>query len=372
MVKAMLKGRLENPPPDWDAWDKILVAELIDTRELRMTEFDVKTRFLGQESIYEIDAPSKMLDIFLVALLGHISPVAKMERAMTETATFQIKGADIAAALRPSDLGTVNDLAGVDVNRSVLTAFVRSRDRNGKLIGVSPVPWTVLVPEKIDPITHRLHCRVESPLRSSLTSRRRGQTEIYALSVPTPMLPTTLKLQPRKEGKAVALATLPIYEVFEVPPGGQSPISIGHTRTDGVFVLEPHEKRPYRMILFRSGRTLVAQIPVIRGLKAEQPVPIPDDSVRLEAEGVVLGIQEEMVDMAARRSILQKRLEKFQKEKNEAMVRETEGQMNRLKDRDRFLIELDQARLRFHSDDPVVQRRIDKLFRDTRRALQPR
>ncbi len=376
---AELSSRFADPPDEWQAFDKIYVAQW-STNPMTLVEFDVKTGHVGRRGQYSIDEPAKAVDILVQALSSQFSPIARLEKATVEGATLRMQGIDLAARWEP---GSFQNRVGVSASQSVFLPFVRSFDRHGKPTGTAPMPWTYLVPENFDPVTNLLHCRLESSLRHSLTTQRRGRSEVFALSIPTPLLPTLLKLRPRMDvaskhsTQVTSIQTLPVYDVMEatIPEdGGKRTIQLlGQTKADGTFLLEAHEGRPIRTLLFRTGKTLIAQVPIVRGLEAECVIPIPDDAVRLEAEAAVLGIQEEIIDTTARRSLLQLRLRRLNDgtaENKQAMVRATESELNRLKTPDRFLIDMDQARLRYRSVDSVVQRRIDILFRDARRALR--
>ncbi|MDR0871289.1 MAG: hypothetical protein LBN39_10915, partial [Planctomycetaceae bacterium] len=99
-------------------------------------------------------------------------------------------------------------------------------------------------------------------------------------------------------------------------------------------------------------------------------IPVPDAAERLEAESVLLGLQEELIDTAARRQLLRQKLKKAEEQKDEKLIRETRTDLSKLKDAARFRVELEQFKLRFHSDDPLIQHRIDKLFNDTKKAAE--
>jgi len=359
-------------PENGEGFDKIFIAEFDCPQQLQIQEFDVKTHWRGRKAVYELDHPTKAVDVLLQALFELFSPIARLEKAAADTATLRVQGADIDSLTMLEPAHERHSVAGIPMKQGILLPFVRSYDRDGKLLNVSRISWTALAAEQVEPVSNLLRCRIESSMRNGLGMRRRGQTEIYALSVPTPMQPTTLRLKPRinnGEKTTEVLQTLPVYDVFEAVPGEKKLQPLGQTRTDGTFVLTPIQERPLRTVMIRSGHSLIAQIPVVRGQDWDCIIPIPDAAVRLEAEAAVLGIQEDMIDTAARRSILDVRLKKFEESKDEKMIRETRNDLAKLKDNDRFLIELEQARLRYKSEDSVVQRQIDRLFRNTKKAV---
>lgn len=373
---ALFESQYRNPPPEWNQFDKVFLAVLRQNpAELQVQEFDVTTRWAGRRQTYTIDYPVKTADVLWQALTENFSPLAKLETASPSSATLRIKGSEI---FIPSGSAAhlSNFVTKTVLQRGVLLSFVAFRNPDGKTGGVSPVPHTVLLAEEYEQSSDLLRCTVRSSLPGSLMVRRRGLTEIFALALPTPKTPTLLQIQPpRQDGaeeksKEPMPQTLPIYDVLEIVPGGSELKRVGQTHTDGSFLLEAHETYQVRTIILRSGRSVLAKFPVVRGLEEKMFVSIPDDSVRLEAESVLLGLQEEIIDTVARRRLLAQKLAKVQETGDDKQIRETRTELAKLKDAARFMVELDQFQLRFHSVEPLVQRRINRLFNDTRKAVQ--
>ena len=94
-------------------------------------------------------------------------------------------------------------------------------------------------------------------------------------------------------------------------------------------------------------------------------VRVPDDPVRLAAEATVLGIQEQVIELTARREILQMRRRHQLARGDTAAADQTQRELAALPDAARLLIQLDIERLQYRSADPVVQSRIDAMFRET-------
>lgn len=372
-----VSSRFSDPPAEWEHFDKIYLVRWNRTSDrFGISTLDVRTRWTDGESFREIDLPEKTVDVLIQALAEHFTPVVKLERAGFDSASFRIQAIDVFSpsgifSRDPSEESESQIRGGISIPGEILLPFVRTLDREGKTMSVSRIPWTAIRCESFDPLTKMLRGQIESSQRDPLGVRRRGRTEIYAISVPTPMRPTEIRLFPRmqaeKESFRNTTRTMPIYDVLEIIPEEKLPVPLTSTRTDGSFVLQPVEERPIRMILLRSGPTAIARFPVIRGLEKEYRVPIPDDPVRLEAEAAILGIQEELLDTTARRKILEIRLKQ---QKDSAKKRETQNEWDRLKSFDQFLTDLRQARLRFETDDPIVRRRIEKMFRDTEKAIR--
>lgn len=351
------------------------------TESFRITEYDVKTQFLGRSLTVESDRPEKRVDTLMEGLLMAFSPLVRLEQteqrstqSAGQQAEFRVQAARVPQSGNDSTTSSEPmSLGRIAVQNSVLLPIARSLDRDGRIIASQPIPWTAVLTESVGSDSKLLRGRVVSGLRDPLGMKRRGRTEILALCIPTPNEPTILRLKPRIESLP---NILPPYEVFETIDPSEPLVRIGRTGLDGLFRLEAEASRPIRFCSFRSGRTTITQIPVIRGFQDELSIPVADDPVRLQAEAFVLQLQEEIIDVKARQLILEKQLRKLEElsdgdsRKQEARQSRTRNELNQLKSDSRFLTDLEQAKLRFRSEDPLVQRRIDRLFQDTAVAIK--
>ncbi len=350
------------PPESWEAFDKVFLVSYLDEQVMTVQEFDVTTRRLGEKTQNGVEHPAKWGDILEFALFRQFSPLTRLDKASSDQADFLLRGVDILT------FGGSEPLENPDLvlhSDGVLLPIVRTEDAQGRCLAVTPVPWTALTVKDIDLPSRLVRCRIESGLRGSLSSRRRGNTAIYGLSVPAPQRATTLQFLTR-QGAAMPRG-LGVYDIFEAVPGETALRRIGRSDLDGRFILEPDPLRPVRICYVKSGNALLARLPVVRGLDEILTVPVPDDPVRLRAEAALIGLQEEFIDTQARREILTLRLEKTKNDKAAQAVR---LELAKLKDRPRFLTDLEQAQLRFRSDDSAVQRRIDRMFRETKKVFE--
>jgi len=340
-------------PKEWDDLDKIFIADF-SSASLELREYDTATRRLGEKRSFPWGNASKFEDVLICGLHEIFSPLGRVEQSATDYATLSLR----AKNLQPSALL---------IREDVFLPFLRTLDRDGKLTRVDRIPWTVFVAEPEGSEFLGLRCRVESGVRAPLSLRRRGRTAIYALGVPTPPMLTLLHFVPRSAGAAKNIGTLPIYSVYEKIPDEKDAVLLGQTAIDGTFRLEPGAE--VRSLQIRDGTALIAQFPIVRGLESVTTIPVPDDVVRLEAEAALLGLQEEMIDQVARRDILKQRMKRYQELGDEKQAREARNELFRLKDATRYYLDLHQLRERFPSEDPIVERRINRLFQDTRKMV---
>ncbi|MFO0921952.1 MAG: hypothetical protein U0905_05615 [Pirellulales bacterium] len=71
---------------------------------------------------------------------------------------------------------------------------------------------------------------------------------------------------------------------------------------------------PLYLYYVKNGDTVLARLPVVHGMQSLEVAELPDDSRRLEAEALLRGLQGEIVDIVAKRKILEMRLDKRIKE----------------------------------------------------------
>ncbi|MGH7194914.1 MAG: hypothetical protein ACREJM_15470, partial [Candidatus Saccharimonadales bacterium] len=152
------------------------------------------------------------------------------------------------------------------------------------------------------------------------------------------------------------------------PSDSPRTVLIGRTDGEGRLTIAADES-PLRILMVKHGADTLARLPMMPGLESELTADIPDDDQRLVAEGAIVGIQEKFVDTIARRAVLIKQvrtgLEEGELEKAEKRMEE----LRKLPRQDDFLNEIRNEKQRAASDDPRIQKKIDKLFDDTREIV---
>ncbi len=131
----------------------------------------------------------------------------------------------------------------------------------------------------------------------------------------------------------------------------------------------PPATNPVRVLVVKSGNTLLARLPIVPGLASQLEADIANDDYRLEVEGFLAGLQEELIDLVTRREVLLARalakLEKQDLAEADKLVRE----LQTLRTREDFDRQIVAERQKIYDEDPAVQRKIDRMFEGTRRLL---
>jgi hypothetical protein len=346
--------------------DKVIllaVSSAVDGCRVTAREFDVPTQLFSAPVSRPVWQLGKLRDEALAAVFEAFAPLARIESVDKEQVALRLKAA--ALPLRDPQLLPIRP---GDVFLPVIRYQDREgnlpKDRQGDVIRPKPVPWTFCTVQQIT--SSRLECRLHSGLRSPLSGRRRGRVQQLALAVVPPRKPTTLTLQSRAEPKRA----LPGYELYAHPPDAPTPVLLGRTDREGRITV-PSGDGPLRVLLVRSGGELLARLPMVPGLQPACTAEIADDDPRLEAEGLVSGLREELVDLVTRREVLFARTRARIKAGRLDEAEELIGQLLRLEESQQELsrtLAVEQRGMR--ASDPGVQREIDALFGDTQKLMR--
>ena len=284
------------------------------------------------------------------------APLARVSDADAQVATLELR----AGALPPADPAWRQAALG-----SVFHPIVRQNERDGSSRpgGIEPVPWTLLQVGEID--GGRLRSTIHSGMRSPLAVRRRGRTDLFALAVEPGDAPTTLELRSR-EDEPQPLAG---YEIFSQSPSSSEMQRLGLTDRDGRLPISPNAD-PLRVLYVKHGSRLLARLPIVPGQADIANVALVDDDPRLRVEGQLLGLEETLVDLVARREMLLARIHTRLDEDDADGAAQLLAELRRLPTREQFAQRIAQLEQRTNSSsDPALQAEIARLFDRTKALL---
>jgi len=337
-------------------FDKVMllsVAVAAPGYRVSARELDVRTRVFGTTVRRSAWQPEKLRDVALMAIREAFAPLALIENT---------KGAEVTLRLRAAGLRCRDKTLSWATPGEVFRPLVRYNDRHGNVRRIASIPWTFMVLEKIE--QDQLQCRLYSGLRSPLSGRRRGRIEQLALAVVPPRVPSRLTLRCPADPKRVLAG----YGVYVGAAGSKARSLLGRTDYRGSITVPP-SSWPLSILTVTSGRRPLARLPIVPGLERNLTAMVPDDDLRLEAEGFVTGLREALIDLVARREVLlgmvEKQLDAGKSEEASALL----GELRGLQTRDQFERMLGTQRKKIFSPDPAVQKHIDALFADTSKQL---
>lgn len=358
-MQAVTIESLEDESIESESLDKvILLAVLSDElgRCVIARELDVRTRTWNTPVKVPVWQLSKLGHATFQAVRQAFGPLAQIAVVDTETKLVTMRLRAGGFPMRDENFQTVSE-------GDLFRPLIRHSDRVGKLRGINAIPWTFLTVEEVLPAGFR--CKVHSGFRSPLSARRRGRYEQLAVGVISPKSPTKLTLQSRIEPKQ-ALAG---YDVYAQSPGSEAAELVGRTNRQGNLMIHPGD-HPLQVLLVRHGGELLARLPVVPGLESELSAEIANDDQRLEAEGFIKGLQEELVDLVTRREVLLARGRNQIKAGKLDEAGELVLELQSLKSRSDFSLYLTQEKKKVFSSDRLVQAKIDSMFKKTQSLLQ--
>ncbi len=334
-------------------FDKLFVLQVSKDPlgyQISCREFDARTRTWSPTVHRTVTQPSLLVETAFGAVLEAFAPLAKIEEAEKETANLRIRGGALPRADEGWKLIETGDL---------LRPLMRFNERDGTPRKVLPIEWTYLLVDSIDESTAQ--CQIHSGLRNALSARTRGRIERLALLVHPQKGETDLQLVSRGDREK----PLEGYSVYSHPANSKTTTKIGQSDDSG-HVVVPSGEHPLRILLVRHGGDFLARLPMVPGLVPTALAEIPNDDERLQVVGVITGMQETLVDLVVRREMLILRLRASIEARDFEQADETVARLRDVRlDEDQFRVRLRQRRQAIVSNNPVVQRRIDRMFGDT-------
>jgi len=270
----------------------------------------------------------------------------------------------------------VLELRGADLPRSgpdftsakpgdVFQPMLRRSTRDGALVpgGVAVVSWTYL--EVIEPTERAAQPigRIRSVTQRPLGGRH-GRVEQVAIGLRNDPGDLTLELRSRIDREKPLVG----YEVSAQDVDEQAIRPLGKSNAAGEATVSPG-KSAVQFVYVKSDGVMLARLPVVPGADERVTVPLPDDDVRLRVGARLSALREDVVDLVARRTIFMARVRQEIEAKNFDAARELLESLDELPGQTQFSLALDREARRFRTDDVQVQRRIDRLFTETRTAL---
>ncbi len=318
-------------------------------------EFDARTRTWSPTIHATATQAARLVETTFEAMLAAFAPLAKIENAEKKTATLRLRGGalphpdDSWSLVQPGDL---------------FRPLMRFNQRDGTPRKVLPIEWTYLMVETID--ASIAQCHIYSGLRSPLSARTRGRIDRLALLIRPRDGATNLQLVTRGNRDD----PLEGYEVYAHPAQSKTTTLLGQSDANGNVVVTSSDTQALRILLVKHGGDFLARLPLMPGLVTTAVAEISNDDERLQVVGVITGMQETLVDLVVRREMqmlqLRDAIEKRDFERADKVV----GRLHGVRlDEDQFRVRLRQRRQAIVSDDPYVQRRIDKMFGDTSKLM---
>ena len=322
---------------------------------ITVREFDCRTRQLGPTVERSATATGALALAIWDAVVESFTPLARIE---------QVQEGRMIARLRAGGLATGEASPALVEPGMVLRPILRRNDRSGQPVkgGILPVGWTYFS------VTERHGAVIEGTQRSgfrlAIPARGSVRLERLALLVRPRHSETQLTLRSRSQPEKPLVG----YEIHRRIENTDQTELIATTDGQGSIVL-PAVGVELETLIVKSGKQLLARLPLVPGYESKLTARITDDDGRLAAEGVIHALSSRALDLVARREILAARIRSLLKDKKHKEAQALLEEFRRLASRADLSRELDRYRQQITSRDRTTQARIDRIFTDGQRLL---
>jgi len=286
------------------------------------------------------------------AVTAAYRPTARIEDIRQDGAALHLRGEPLLPIETRAALCEIGD---------GFVPMLRRRDRDGRVVSVERVPWTILSIR--DAAAGPLKAVISSGMRSPLAGRRRGRVEAVAIAAGKPTGVTALTVTAGTGG-----APLPGAAVYDFVAGEASKL-LGTTDEHGRITIGADGGRVRTLVI--SGRYLpLARLPLIGGLDAEASAPLPVDVRLFEAERRLSNLQSEFTDTLVLRRVLAITAATQLERGNKAGAAATILRLGQTGTTTEFADQLEVRRRGLELGPSVSDRLIDRLYSEAVRAMR--
>jgi hypothetical protein len=216
-------------------------------------------------------------------------------------------GREITVRVRGGELTPPDVVATPLEPGNFLKPFVRAMNRKGELQKVQQVPWTLLRVEDVERARANVLAFSVFPAPVAATKKR---MESLAIEVRPTYPETTLQIVPRtNKGNPIAAARVEILDRLAAPNDPEVERTLLRTDREGKVTVPADPTPKVRYAIVHSGTGILARVPFCPGIEPFLTVDVNDDAPRLSAEGEVSLLEADLVELVARRKVLQLRAE---------------------------------------------------------------
>ncbi len=347
---------------DPDRFDKVLLLA-VDVSDngyrIEAIEFDGRMRRVGTVVSRLVRQKTVLSDGCFTALTAAFSPIVRLGKTNEKQIALEIRAGALVDHL---------DHPLKVQKGTILEARIRRNDRfgNPRDGGITTVPWTFLIVG--DEVDGMLQAEVHSGFRNPLSGRSSSRTERVGMVVRAENTSTTLVLRGRDEPHPPLVG----YEVRAKQLDGSDSTLAGYTDRRGQLTLPVEGERVQLSLYYvKSGGRVLARLPIVAGHQQEVVAEAVSDDLRLEAEGFIVGFEQQMVDLVAKRKILAARIRKAIQDKRLEDAARLLEVVRELPTKSALNAKLTTRLEKLSTDDGSKTRaQIDKLFANMRTLLK--
>jgi hypothetical protein len=322
-------------------------------------DFDVRTRTLNTPVARRVWQTSALCDATLDAILTAFSPIARIDH-------IEVEGKEGIAIMRVKAGGLPTRDPNLHLIRAgdIFRPVVRQNNRDSSFKQAVHARWSLCAVEKIAP--EEVRARIYTGMKGEIPSKGKGRAESLALRVIAHGGSTTVTLQTR----VMPVKPFAGCDIYAYPPGKKDAVKlIGQTDRQGRLCVSSTKDSLMCVLLAKNGSAMLAKLPIVPGLEPLLVANVPSDDQRLQAEGFINGLQEELFDLVARQRIFAARIHALIEAKNFDKAAELANGLRALPTAQEYIVRLGREHDRLATADTTIQKKIDMLFGDTRKLI---
>ena len=343
-------------------YDKLMVVcleEAHGTVDVRVREFDIQTQLWGPLVVREVIQRNELGRYIMDAISVAFMPLAKIDRVQEievknsdgkivkkDEVIMQIRGVKscIRTTLQPKTRNQ-DDEAVAEIDDAAFEwkaapivgspiyirdddrflPIIRLTDRKGELVKLQPIEFTYLTSERKDGAD--LRASIESNRRAPLSQRKSKRSQKLALVIRPPERSTRVFLVSDDKDRT----PMEGFEVWARSPEApvEDKILLGKTDWRGSIDIPP-DSEGLRLILIKRGERGLRRLPIMPGLYDSVESTLPNDETRLYAQGVVRGLENEILSMVIQRTVFEADAKKGIEDKNMEFIKKSLNQLEDL------------------------------------------
>ncbi|MBN2217947.1 MAG: hypothetical protein JW719_11285 [Pirellulales bacterium] len=357
MLDELASVQFEDLPEDAGKCDKVFLVAVVPSAsgyEVVAREVDVRTHVFSPIVKRLVWQTAKLRDTVFEAMLDVFTPLAQVAKTARNEVTLRLRAGGL----------PIRDPSVVDVRPGdVFQPIMRYSDRQGEFRKAMVVPWTFLLVDQCD--AEGFRATLHSAMLSPMSGRRRGRVEALALAVRPSGESTRVVLRGRVEPKPLLAG----YQIYDQKIGSKKTKLVGRTDADGRIDIGPGE-HAMRLLVVKSGKVLLARLPVVPGLVPEMTAEIRNDDQRLEAEGFITAMQLNLIDLVTRQKILIRRARDDIESGDLESAAKVVEELQTMPTEETLMRELNNQQERIVVEDKWTRKKVDELFDETRKLLK--
>lgn len=274
----------ESAAMSFDKRFDIRVSYRQERYRIAVVEHDAATATASPPVVRETPQRECVAETITAAVRSAFRPLAQIDDLRGTSARLRFRAAATTDHVEERKLLTAN---------KTFVPYVRRLDREGMVLGVEPVAWTLLAVDELR--GNEAAAVIVSGRHDTLGVRRRGRSERIAIAAGQPNGTTTLHIT-TADGRPLAGC-----RVYADDEGTASAIPEGVQ--PGTFTLAADRGRLKRIVVTTRFVPL-AKFPLVPGLVGELVVPVSVDPALLAAEERLVQWQSNFLDLHIRRRML--------------------------------------------------------------------